>query len=75
MSVGFFVSYAAVLQAKLATASHYTTGVLKFSTFPFYWVEAATMFLFAIAMMYDVIRSIIAIFNKDFAEEIQSTWS
>jgi hypothetical protein len=33
------------------------------------------MFIFAIAMLYDVVRSTIAIFNKDFRDVIQSTWS
>lgn len=74
-AVGFFVGYASILQAQLATTSHYTTGVLKFATYPFFWVESITMFIFAIAMLYDVVRSTIAIFNKDFADEIQSTWS
>jgi TRAP-type C4-dicarboxylate transport system permease small subunit len=60
-AIGFFVGYAAVLQAQLATASHYTTGVLKFVTYPFFWVEAVTMFVFAIAMLFDVVRSVIAI--------------
>ena len=69
------MGYAAVLQAQLATASHYTTGVLKFVTYPFFWVEAVTMFVFAIAMLFDVVRSVIAIFNKEFADEIQSFWS
>jgi len=69
------VGYAAFLQANLARTSEYVTGVLRFSVHPFYWLEGACMFIFAIAMFYDVVRSVIAMFNKEFAEDIQSTWS
>lgn len=69
------VGYAAVLQAQLAKSSHYVTGVLQFVTYPFFWIEAITMFVFAVALFYDVVRSVIAMFNKEFAEDIQATWS
>ena len=73
--IAWYLGYAAIRQAIQAYTSNYTTGLLKFAVYPFFWVMAVTMFIFTLAIFYDVIRSIIAMFNKDFAEEIQKDWS
>ncbi|MCL1828047.1 MAG: TRAP transporter small permease [Oscillospiraceae bacterium] len=70
-----YLGYAAIRQANQAFEANYTTGLLKFAVFPFFWIMAITMFLFTVAIFFDVIRSVIAIFNRDFADEIQKDWS
>ena len=51
------------------------TGVLKIPYYPFYWIEAVCMGILAFALCWDMIKSFIAIGNKEVAEEIQSTWT
>ena len=70
-----YLGYAAIRQAKQAFEFNYTTGLLKFAVFPFFWIMAVAMFLFTIAILFDVMRSVIAMFNKEFADEIQKDWS
>ncbi|MCL1829073.1 MAG: TRAP transporter small permease [Oscillospiraceae bacterium] len=74
-AVAGYLSYAGVRQAQLATFENYISGVLRFRIFPFFWIMAVTMFVFTVALFYDVIRSGIAMFNNEFAEEIQKDWS
>ena len=74
-AIAGYLGYAAIRQANQAYAGNYTTGLLKFSVFPFFWVMAITMFIFTIAIFFDVIRSLIAMFNREFADEIQKDWS
>lgn len=74
-AVAAYLGYAAILQADQALVGNYISGVLRFQIYPFYWVMAITMFVFTIALFFDVIRSFIAMFNDDFANDIMKDWS
>ena len=74
-AIAGYLGYAAIRQANQAFEGNYTTGLLKFSVFPFFWIMAIAMFIFTLAILFDVIRSVVAMFNKDFADEIQKDWS
>jgi TRAP-type C4-dicarboxylate transport system permease small subunit len=69
------IAYAAVLQAQTAFSSKYTTSVLEISLYPFYWVEFACMFMFAVTLLYDTVKNLIALFNKQVAEDVKAGWS
>lgn len=69
-----FVAYAAVRQANVAMASHYTTGILLIPLYPFYWIECVSMIVLCAAFLFDMVKSIAALFNREIAEEIQAEW-
>lgn len=77
LSVGIagLLGYAGIMQ----TIKNFTTGVvtsnLYIPTFPFMFVAAISMFVFAIALLYDLILSIAAIKNDECAEIVTSGWS
>ena len=68
------VAYAAMLQANVAMAAHYTTGILLIPLYPFYWVEVVSMIVLCIAFLFDIVKSIAALFRREIAEEIHSEW-
>jgi TRAP-type C4-dicarboxylate transport system permease small subunit len=69
------IAYAAVLQAQTAFSSSYTTSVLKISLYPFYWLEFACMSAFAITLLNDSVKNLIAIFNKQVAADVKASWN
>ena len=68
------VAYAAMRQANVAMAAHYTTGILLIPLYPFYWVEVVSMIVLCIAFLFDMVKSIAALFRREIAEEIQAEW-
>ena len=78
-AAAFFAAYGAYL----ATLDNYkkflngagTTGVLRIPYYPFYIIEIICMAMLGVALAWDMIKSFIAIGNKEVAEEIQSTWT
>lgn len=64
------LTYAAVLQFKLASANHYTTAMLKFSLSPFYLLEIICAVIFAFAVLVDTLQYFAAIGNDSLAEEL-----
>lgn len=71
----FLLAYAAVLQANSSLALGTKTGVLGIALYPFFWVEAVCMAVFGVALLWDVVKSFVAIKNKEVAQEIQSHWT
>ncbi len=69
------VGYAAVLQAQSAMERNAVTAVLNIPLFPFYYVEAIAMFIFAAVLLYDAVLAAVAIRNKEYAEVVISTWA
>jgi TRAP-type C4-dicarboxylate transport system permease small subunit len=74
-AIAFFIIYAAIRQARTALASNYVTSVLSITLYPFYWVEAATMSVFLVTLLFDALKNFCAVFDDDVAREIQATWS
>lgn len=69
------VGYAAVLQAQSAVERGSVTAVLHIPMYPFYYVEAIAMFIFAMVLLYDALLALLAIRNRDYADFVISTWA
>lgn len=73
-AASILVAYAAIRQAGVAFNSQYTTGILHIPLYPFYWVEVVSVAVLCIAFLFDMVRSICALFNPEIAEEIKAEW-
>ena len=69
------MTYAAAVQTGVAVSTGYMTEVLYIPLWPFYVIETAAMGIFTLALIYDTILSVIAIFREDYAQMIQADWS
>jgi TRAP-type C4-dicarboxylate transport system permease small subunit len=69
------VGYAAILQAASAIDKGTTTNVLGIPMYPFYYIEAATMFVLALALLYDTLLAFAAIRSRDCEEAVVSSWT
>lgn len=69
------MTYAAGIQTGVAIESGYMTEVLYIPLWPFYLVEVIAMGIFTLALIYDTVLCVIAIFRDDYAEMIQADWS
>ncbi len=69
------VGYAALLQAANAVGKGTITSVLFIPMYPFYYIEAAAMYVFALALLYDTALSFIAMFSKKYEEIVVATWT
>ena len=69
------MTYAAAVQTGVAVNTGYMTEVLYIPLWPFYVIETAAMALFTLALIYDTVLSVIAIFREDYAQLIQAEWS
>ncbi len=69
------MTYAAAVQTGVAMSTGYMTEVLYIPLWPFYVVETVSMGIFTLALIYDTILSVIAIFREDYAKMIQAEWS
>lgn len=69
------VAYAAVLQAQSSMDRNAVTSVLQIPLYPFYYVEAAAMFILAAVLLYDAVLAAAAVRNKEYAEIVISTWA
>lgn len=69
------VAYAAVQQAASAIDRGAATSVLLIPLYPFYYVEAVAMAIFAVVLLYDAVLSFAAIFNSRYEEIVTSDWA
>ena len=69
------MTYAAAVQLGVTIDMGYMTEVLYIPLWPFYVVEMLAMGVFTLALIYDTIIYIIAIWREDFAEMVQADWS
>lgn len=69
------VGYAALQQAAGAIARGTVTSVLFIPLYPFYYVEAATMFVFALTLLYDAVLSFAAMFSRKYAQLVSAGWT
>ncbi len=70
-----FATYALIgaIQGKLASGE--ATGTLLIPYWPFYVVEFIAFLVFTLALLCDTIKAILAIVDKEVAEEIMESWS
>lgn len=71
----FMVAYASVLQTQYAMAAGTCTGVLFIPLYPFYIAEALGMAIFAVTVLWDCVKSFLALGNPALAERIAETWN
>lgn len=69
------LTYAAYRQFLVVTANHYTSAMLKFPLSPFYALEIVTCIVFALTLLVDVIKNIMAIFDDKLAKELTADWT
>lgn len=69
------VGYAAILQALSAIDKGTITSVLAIPMYPFYYVEAAAMLVFALVLLYDTVLAFMAICSKKYEELVTSSWT
>ena len=70
-----YMTYAAGVQTGVAISTGYMTEVLYIPLWPFYVIETLAMAIFTLALIYDTVLYVIAIFRDDFAEMVQADWS
>lgn len=52
-----------------------STGTLLIPHWPFMVLECIALFLFTIVLLIDTIKAFLAVFSKEYAEEVQSYWT
>ena len=70
-----FATYALIGAIKSKMASGECTGTLLIPYWPFYVVEFIAFLVFTLALLCDTIKSILAIFDTEVAEEVMESWS
>lgn len=77
LSVGVagLMGYSAVMQGLKNLASGVVTSNLYIPTYPFVFLVGLSMFVFAIALLYDMVLSLVAIKDDEIAEYVASGWS
>ncbi len=68
-------TYATLLQTIYLHEKGTCTGMLLIPHWPFMLIECIALGFFAIILLRDAIRAVMAISNVELANEIQSTWS
>ena len=58
----------------LITTKHTCTANLLIPFWPFYLIEAVSLLMFSIVLLRDAVKSGLAIFNEDYAKEVQQFW-
>lgn len=67
---------AACQQAQVAITKKVVTGALFIPWWPFYYIEAAAMFVFAFVLLYDTLLSFAALGkNEEIQKYVEESWS
>ena len=69
-----FAAYAVNKGMMEMIASREATGTLLIPMWPFYVFEFLAFILLAVVLLCDAIKAVLAIGDKDFADEIMATW-
>jgi len=76
--IGFLMcvvfAYAIAKQAVYLRELGYISEVLRFSTWPIIWVVFFGLVIFAVTLFWEMIRSFVAIADREFAAELQKDW-
>lgn len=67
-------SYGLVGQIQLLMRTRECTGTLQIPYWPFYVFELAAFVLLTIVLFFDALKAVNAMWDKDMAREIESTW-
>lgn len=67
--------YALILQGFYAQSAGTWTPVLYIPLYPFNYIAAFCMFIFALTLLWDTIKSFIGVVNEEVAKDISSSWS
>ena len=69
-----FCAYATLLQGNFSVSSSTVTAVLHIPLYPFFYIAAFCMLIFAVTLLWDAIKSFIGVGNKEVAADIRSSW-
>ena len=69
-----FCGYATLIQGGFSFYTKTTTSVLQIPLFPFFYIATFCMFVFALTLFWDAIKSLIGTRNEEAAENIRSSW-
>ena len=72
--VGVLLTYASFVHAGFLKTMKAATDTLYIPYYPFYYLMAVGLTLFAIELVYGAIRNTIGLFHKDLRERIISEW-
>ena len=72
-ATGFLVTAASWVQTGIVVDRY--SMLLWIPFYPFYLFSTICMFVFSLCMLLDCIRSFVAAFNPQYAEEVAATWS
>lgn len=69
-----FCAYAITEQGKYSLTAGTLTAVLHIPLYPFYYIAAFCMYVFAITLLWDAIKCFIGLKNDEVCTEIRSSW-
>lgn len=73
--IAFVLTYASFIQIGYSIKAGTMTSSLFIPLYPFYFIEFITMLVFSLVLLVDSIYSFMAIFNKEYADNIESYWA
>ncbi|MCL1828783.1 MAG: TRAP transporter small permease [Oscillospiraceae bacterium] len=68
------LTYSIALQTAVAYNDYYITSLLRMPKYPFYFIAAFSSGVFSLLLLFDALKSAVAIFNKKTADSIQKDW-
>ena len=74
-ATGVLVSVASFIQAGAVERQFLRTAVLWIPYHPFYTIGGICMSLFSLCLLLDCVKSFLAVFKTEYADEVRSTWS
>ena len=72
--VSILLMYASFVHAAFITEMRSATLTLYIPYYPFYYLMGTGFALFAIQLLFDSIKNVLALFNKDLREQVVSEW-
>ena len=73
-SAAVFCAYSMVEQGKFSFEKYTTTAVLLIPLYPFFYIAGVCMYIFAVVLLWDSVKSFIGIKNEEICKEIRSAW-
>ena len=70
----FFCAYALWYQAMYSMNIHTVTSVLYMPLYPFYFVSSVCVYIFAVTLLWDAIKSLMAVKNDETYKEMRKGW-
>ena len=72
--IAALLAYASFVQTGIIQTLGQTTQTLYIPLFPFYMMMGIGFTVFTIALLFDVVKSVLAFFNKEIRDEVMENW-